>query len=167
MSSTQNSGRGRLLGSIEASVTLHTSTTETVVGTAIPIPADSINDGDVIVGRLMGQFSTTSTPTINFQCRLGGTDFIETGARTTGSGVSAVGFILEYQGTVRTIGATGTTMWALWLLSGDSTVNIAVADTTADSTDFTAANDVDVTATWSASSASNTITATQHTLRVL
>lgn len=144
--------------------------TEQLVFPVVRLPANFMADGRSIRLRAYGKLSTTGTPTIIFRVRLGGlagTLVALAPTLTMGSGVSNVVWSLEVMLQVRTNGASGTV-----IAFGDVSVNtastptvvaasfgVAGYNTPATATvDFTADQDLAITAQWSAASASNTLT---------
>ena len=165
------------------------TTTETALFPAIAIPANVLADAKTFRLTALGQYSNTGTPTMLFSARLGDvgdiTDTLicKSPAITTPSGVTACLWKVEIYLTVRSNGATGTLMG-----NGTATVHAAVAGTVASATgaasvqpmtaggvttpatiteNFTIANYITLTLTWSAMSASNTATGLNLTLEQL
>lgn len=159
------------------------SSTETIIFPDITIPATYLQDGRLLKVRVFGQYSNTGTPTLTFAVRWGGvsgTLLATSAACTTPSGVTAAMFEFEVWLQVRTNGATGTIM-----ANGVAKVFAAVAGTVASATgeglvtpmsaggvttpaavtvDLTVDTALSVTAKWSASSSSNTLTGLQYEL---
>lgn len=162
------------------------TTTETVIFPNVTIPANYMNDGRCLKLRVFGQYSTTSTPTIIFSVRWGGvsgTVLMKTAACTTPTGVTAACFELDGLIQARSNGSSGTIM-----ANGTARVFAAVAGTVASATgeglvtpmtaggvttpatatvDLTADTALSVTATWSAASASNTLTGLNYLLETV
>lgn len=163
------------------------TTTETALFTAPTIPANYLQDGRTLRLRAGGQYSTTSTPTIIFGLRYGsataGVMLAKTAACTTPSGVTAAMWNLDLIMTVRSNGSAGT-LFAM----GTAQLFAGVAGTVASATgeglltpmgsagvlapavatcDFTADTALNLTLTWSASSASNTATGKIYLLESL
>lgn len=146
------------------------TTTETAIFTAPTLPADYMSDGRVLRIRAFGKLSTTGTPTIAFGLRFGtatgGVLLAVTEAMTNGSGVANVNWALDIIVQTRSNGATGTllAMGEASLHSAAGTVlanvfGVSGYDAPAVATcDLTAATALTLTATWSAASASNTLT---------
>lgn len=130
------------------------------------IGANSLVPGSVIRLTAFGTFSTTGTPTLLLGFYYGGvagTALAATTAITTGSGVTNVPWRLEYQGIVRSAGASGTIMgqgcaylgtavsaWSIYPLPQTALATVSI--------DTTTAKNVTVGAQWGTSSASNTLT---------
>lgn len=151
------------------------STTETIVFPNVTIPANYMQDGRALRLRAFGKLSTTGTPTITFAVRWGGvagTLLATTEAITNGSGVTNVNWELEIYIQTRANGATGTL-----LVFGSAQVHTAAGTVVANtfsvsgydapaqvtSLDLTADTALSLTATWSAASASNTLTGMLYT----
>lgn len=159
---------------------------ETIIFPSPNIPANFMQDGRLLRLRAMGQYSNTGTPTLIFGLRWGGvagTLIGKTAACTTPSGVTAAMWDLDALIQVRSNGSSGKL-----IVLGTARVFAAVAGTVASATgeglvtpisaggvitpaevtcDLTAAADLAITATWSASSASNTLTGHIYTLEAL
>jgi hypothetical protein len=159
---------------------------ETIIFPNITIPANYLQDGRCLRLRIFGQYSTTGTPTLIFGLRWGGvagTLLCKTAACTTPSGVTAACWDLDIIIQTRSNGSTGTLM-----ANGTARLFAAVAGTVASATgeglvtpmtaggvvtpaavtcDLTADTALAITATWSASSASNTLTGLNYTLEAL
>lgn len=162
------------------------TTTETIIFPNITIPANYMQDGRTLRIRAFGQYSTTATPTIIFTLRWGGvagTVLCKTAACTTPSGVTAAMWDLDIMVQTRSNGSSGTIM-----ANGVARVFAAVAGTVASATgeglvtpmsaggvvtpavatvDLTADTALSLTATWSAASASNTLTGLNYTIEAL
>jgi hypothetical protein len=132
----------------------------------IVLPANLLDVGQVLRMKAFGVLSTTVTPTIILGFYYGavaGTALAASAAITTGSGVTNVPWEIEYEGRVRTTGTGGTIMGRGTMQLGTSvsaiTFNPLPATALATVTiDTTTAKQVTVGATWSAASASNTLT---------
>lgn len=157
---------------------IHTTTTETIIFPNVTIPANYMQDGRLLRMRAYGKLSTTGTPTITFAIRwggVGGTLLATTEAITNGSGVANVNWSLEAYIQTRTNGATGTL-----LVAGDARVHTSATAVSinvfgvsgydapaAVTVDLTADAALSLTADWSASSASNTLTGMVYVLESL
>lgn len=145
--------------------TVANTTSETAIAT-FPIAANDAAVGAVYVIRAWGTAAVTGTPTITFRGRLGGaggTSMAALGAVTVRSGATDGQWDAEFRLAVATIGGSGT--WAPILkvghnfLTSATTYTMLGPATAAPVTkDSTIANDMVLTAQWSAASASNTIT---------
>lgn len=162
------------------------TTTETIIFPNVTIPANYMADGRLIRITAYGRHSTTGTPTLTFRIRLGGvagTVIVASGALTTGSGVTAGMWRMEVLLQMRSNGSAGTVLGTGLVLVGDdaaSTVGSAtnthggdfmgsagVATPATASLDFTADQALSITATWSAASASNTLTGHNYVVESL
>ena len=160
------------------------TTTETIVAPNVTIPANYMADGRLLRLRVIGQWSSgTGPPTLIFGVRWGGvagTLLCKTAACTLVASVTAAMWDLEVLLQTRTNGASGTIM-----ANGIARVFAGVAGTVASATgeglvtpmtnggvitpaavtvDLTADTALSVTATWSASSTSHTLTALHYVL---
>ena len=154
------------------------TTDETVIFPNVVIPANFLQDGRALRIRAFGKLSTTGTPTITFAIRWGGvagTLLATTEAITMGSGVTNVNWSIEAILQVRSNGASGSV-----LVMGDChvhTSSTAVSQNVfgvsgydapaAVTVDLTADTALSLTADWSASSASNTLTGMIYTIEAL
>jgi hypothetical protein len=152
------------------------TTTETTIFTAVTIPAGYLQGSRAMGVKAMGRFSTTATPTIRFRLRLGGVagTLVWDSGTITLTTVTAALWWLDVlivgrsdgpTGTVMGIGpcivgsalapavasATGAAAVGIFGSGGDDTPAVATLDLGADQA-------LVVTATWSAASASNTLT---------
>lgn len=162
------------------------TTAETIIFPNVVIPANYMQANRILHARVFGQYSTTGTPTLIFGSRwggVGGTLLCKTAACTTPSGVTAACFELDFLIQTRSDGSSGTLM-----CNGTCRLFAAVAGTVASATgeglvtpmtaggvttpavatvDLTADTALAVTATWSAQSASNTLTGLQYLIEAL
>jgi hypothetical protein len=158
------------------------TTTETIAYGNITLPANYMQNNRSVKLTVIGQYSTTATPTVIFGLRLGGvagTLICKTAACTLPT-ITAGLWKTETWLTTRSNGATGTIMG-----NGEATVYAGVAGTVASATgealvtpmtnggvltpatmtgDFTTDQALSITATWSAASASNTLTGLHYYL---
>lgn len=160
--------------------------TETIIFPNITIPANYMADGRVLRITIFGRHSTTGTPTLTFRVRWGGvagTVLAASGAITCGSGVTAGMWRMDVLIQTRSNGSAGTlfvTGQATVADDAASTVGSAtnthgsdfmgsagVATPAAVAVDLTADTALSVTATWSAASASNTLTGHNYILESL
>jgi hypothetical protein len=151
--------------------------TETSIFPDVLISGNYLFDGRRLLIRAKGKYSDTGTPTLIFSLRLGGaagTLICKTPAITLPSGVSNVPWEVEVELIVRTNGATGTVIGygTVRVYSGSAptvasaTGAAAVAPMTLGgatgpgtaTVDLTTDQVLALTATWSAASASNTLT---------
>lgn len=162
------------------------STTETIIFPNVTIPGNYMQDGRVLRVTSLGRLSTTATPTVRFRLRWGGvsgTTIWDSGTMTCGSGVTAALWWLMVTLVTRSNGATGTVFCGGPVIVGSAlapTVGSATGaaaagaygsagdDTPAAVTvDLSADTALSLTATWSAASASNTLTGHQHNIETL
>lgn len=152
-----NSGLFRMT----ATATVANTTAETTLigaGQGVTtIPANLFAAGKTIDIDIWGVLSTTGTPNITLQIKLGSL-VLTTGAVAAGSTVTNVGFRITAKITCRTPGASGVFIGqGMAWINGTAFPMVATATSTLDSTATLA---IAATATWSAASASNTISAT-------
>ena len=133
---------------------------------AIVIPANMLEVGTDITIEADGEFSNTATPTLALGFFYGSVSTIlaQSAAITTATTVTGVPWNMRWNGRVRAIGSTGTIYGAGILHLGTALgafatpvpipITKALRTTTVDTT---AASAIGVSAAWSASSASNTI----------
>ncbi|MDH6448169.1 hypothetical protein M2155_000577 [Streptomyces sp. SAI-119] len=150
---------------LSAANTLANSTTQTAIAT-YTIPANDAVAGAVYRIKAWGTLGVTGTPTITFVCKLGGTGgatMVTFPAVTVRSGATDGFWEAEFYLSCATTGASGT--WAPMarythnFLTSVTTYTPVGPITAAPVTrDTTVANDMVLCATWSAASASNTIT---------
>lgn len=163
-----------------------TSTAETVIFTDQTIFADYMSGERIIRLLVRGKFSTTTgPPTLRFRVRWGGSAGVllaDSGTMTTIASVTNAMFKIDVTIQVRSNGVTGT-----MLAMGEAMLYGAVAPTVGSATgapaiaamsaggvtapavattDLTIDKALSVTAQWSASSASNTLTGMQYLLKV-
>ncbi len=162
------------------------TTTETIIFPNVTIPANTMQDGRRLSIRAIGQWSTgTGPPTLIFGLRWGGvagTMLCKTAACTTVASVTAAVWDLDIVVQTRSNGS-GATVMAL----GTARVFAGVAGTVASATgeglvtpmtvagvlapaiatiDATADTALSLTATWSASSTSHTLTGLDYSMRI-
>lgn len=157
-----------------ASKTLANDTTETSLlstGEGLTtLPANQLQPGSRLRISLSGVMSTTGTPTLNLKVKIGGATIASTGAVATAGTISNNVWSLDFDCTCRTYGATGTLIGQGWFRYDDSThagTAEGIAMTATASINTTAELAIDVTATWGAASASNTITCSNAAIQIL
>jgi hypothetical protein len=157
---------------------LASSTTLTDVSPTPPIvlPANTLEQGMEIELAAFGQFSTTATPTLLLGFYYGGVAGVALAASTaitTGTTAAAWPFKMRYRGIVRSVGTAGSIVGQGELLLGTSLIAFsarAIPETAAARTvaiDTTAAKAVTVGAQWGTSSASNTLTLNDISLKLI
>lgn len=158
------------------------TTAETIIFTNQTVPANYLQGGRQLRITAYGRHSTTATPTLTFRLRwggVGGTVLAASGAMTCGSAVSAAMWMVELLVQTRLDGPTGTLFVTGFARLGEdaaSTVGSAtnagaqdfmgsagVATPAAVTVDLTPDTALSLTATWSAASASNTLTGHSYT----
>lgn len=155
-----------------------TSTTLTDVSPTPPIvlPANLLEQGSELEIRAHGQFSNTGTPTLLIGIYFGGVAgaaLAATSAVTTTTGATAWPWILDYRGVVRAVGTSGS-------INGEGRIYLGTAltaftvrpipETAAGRTvtiDTTAAKSVTIGAQWGTSSASNTLTCNDISVKLI
>ncbi|MFE3031589.1 hypothetical protein ACFXKY_08060 [Streptomyces canus] len=153
---------------LSASTTVANTTSETVMA-VMTIPANDAVAGAVYRIKAWGTASVTGTPTLTLRSRLGGvagTALGSSGARTASSGVTNRSWQVTVDLVCLTTGVSGT--WFASQITYEA-VSLAAAapfaspglildGTAAATADSTISEDLVLTATWSAASASNTLT---------
>lgn len=158
------------------------TTTETIAYGNVTLPANYLQADRSFKLTVLGQYSTTATPTLIFTARWGGVAgvVLAKNSAATLPTVTAGLWKVELWCTTRSNGASGTLM-----VNGEATFYAGVAGTVASATgeslvtamtaagvitpavatvDLTADTPLSITATWSAASASNTLTGLQYYL---
>lgn len=145
-----------LIYSAEAASAVITNTdAETDFDKKVTVPANTLRAGDVIRVRAMAKCpSTNSTNTLTLKLKLGSIVIIATAAVDVAD--DDLGY-LEADIVFRTVGATGTLVAAgmQCLDAAGTNPGTAIKDSTV--VDTTVANDVKVSATWSAAHADNQV----------
>lgn len=144
---------------------------------AITIPGNTLEAGVEIELYAEGQFSNTSTPTLLLGFYYGGiagAALAASGAITTITGATAWAWRMQYRGTVRTIGTTGSIQGqgALWMPASLTQFQApyaipAVAANRVVTIDTSTAKTITVGAQWGTSSASNTLTCTNISVQLI
>ncbi|MEV6504783.1 hypothetical protein AB0M61_01510 [Streptomyces sp. NPDC051642] len=150
---------------LSAATTVANTLTQTAIATHT-IPANDAAVGAVYLVRAWGTLGVTATPTITFVCKLGGaagTAMVTFPAVTVRSGATDGFWDLEFYVVCAATGGSGT-----WSPMAKYTHNFLTSATTYTpvgpitsapvTRDTTVSNDMVLCATWSAASASNTIT---------
>lgn len=157
----------------------NTSTTLTDVSPlpAITVPGNLLEVGTEIELWASGEFSNTATPTLLLGFYYGGVAGVALAASTTITTITAAtawSWQMYYRGVVRTAGATGTIngqgelrmpasltqFQAPYVIPATAAARTATIDTTA-------AKSITVGAQWSASSASNTLTVNDISVKII
>lgn len=150
-----------------ASATVANTTTETTLAStgegSLTLPANFLRPGRTVRVRASGFASDTGTPTLRFRVKLGSTTIGDTGAIALTGTVSNEGFVVDYELTCRTAGASGTVI-GQGFSHVDNSTNTGLLEslpsTAAVTVNTTTAQAVSVTAQWGTASSSNTITCT-------
>lgn len=166
------------LGVSDDGTAVANTTTETILFPNVTIPANYLHDGRTLVLFAFGRYSTTATPTLRFRLRWGGVAgtvlwdsgtitlatvtaalwctgpiFIRTRSNGASGSLFAIGRAELGSAAAPSVGsATGASGAGVFGSAGDDTP-AAVG-----SLDLTVDTALSLTATWSAASASNTIT---------
>lgn len=166
-----------------STTTVANTTTETLLAPNLVLPVRYLRLSRYLRIRAWGQFSTTVTPTMTFKVHLGsaGTNADPTvcasAAITTASGATTLDWKLEVDIAVRseTIGATSANVMGIGeLIVTDAATNTKVAQFLPASApavsggyNVEAQNSLGTYLTWSAASASNTLTTHLYTVESL
>lgn len=156
----------------------NTSTTLTDVSATpnIVLPGNTLEQGSEIEITAYGEFSNTGTPTLILGLYYGGVAGVAlaaTTAITTTTGAASWPWMLQYRGVVRSVGTAGSINGQGWIKLGTSLVAATVRfipETLALRTvaiDTTTAKAVTVGAQWGASSASNTLTCQDISVKLI
>jgi hypothetical protein len=156
----------------------NTSTTLTDVSPAPPIviPANTLEPGSEIEIMAEMTFSNTATPTLIVGLYYGGVAGVAlaaTSAITTTTGAASWPVMMRYRGIVRSVGTTGSIYGQGELLLGTALTAFSVRpipETAAARTvtiDTTAAKTITVGAQWGTSSASNTLTCNDISVKLV
>lgn len=153
-----------------ANTTTETTLLGTVLGT-YTIEASQINlAGKTVRVRVRGVVSDTLTPTLNIKFKIGGTTIVSTGAQTMVTSLANNSFECVVDLVTRTTGSSGTIM-ANGMFNYNTPAFALVSEpmviTSTATVNLTTTQVIDVTATWSAASASNTITGQTVTVEIL
>lgn len=137
------------------------------------LPANFFSIGKVLRVTAQGRISNTATPTITFDIRLGAVIVFTSGAITTVTTITNKTWQLEVLLTCRAIGAStsanlmGAGSWNTSAVASNNSIIPDTAPVVGTGFDSTNSQTVDVFATWSAASASNTITLHSYILESL
>lgn len=115
-----------------------------------------LTTGRVLRVTVSGKYSDTGTPTLQLKLKMGSVTLLDLGAVTLGSGVSNKQFQATFLLVVRTTGVSGTVQASLVNARLDDDLLQAIANVA--TVDTTIAETLQLSAQWSASSASNTAT---------
>lgn len=141
------------VGLVTSTVTVTNTTTETSIYSGM-LPANSLSLGDFSELILAGSYDTNSASDVwTVRIKFGGTT-IHTLTRTSSNNVTAAGWHISMQGSVRTSGVSGT-MADVVRVHDDDTV-LTVSDAGTHTIDTTADIAVDITVQWNVATASTT-----------
>jgi hypothetical protein len=150
-------------GACNTTNTVANTASECNFGTNYTLPANYCVPGRVI--RVIGQgiFSSTGSPTLTFKIKFG-TTAIGTSPATSATSSGSTAFRVEFQIICDTTGASGTVegqgiVFVFNNASSSTDSQIATAGTT--TVDTTASQTAQMSVTWSAANAANTITLRQ------
>lgn len=145
-----------------ADQTVANTVTETTLYTGI-ISANEMNANMAFRVTVLGRYSALVADHFTLNFKQGGTTFLS--IASAAATVTNAYWKAEFIVVCRTTGAAGTVISTARLISNNLTQS--AADTGTHTLDTTAAQNITITVTWSAASASDTITATQFFMEVL
>jgi len=151
-------------------VTVSSTTAETtLIGAGVgnvTLPAGFFVAGKSIGIKAFGIHSSAGGVTIRLRIKLGSTTILDTGATNSGNDTDQ-GFSIDADICCRTSGVSGTVIGqGYYLEEGSNEKHAGMVNTTTTTIDTTAALAVNLTAEWSTSSASNSISCTKLYLDV-
>jgi len=152
--------------STSSSTAISNTAATTAFSKTFSIPANYLRAGSVVRVHAGGIYSTTGTPTIFFQARVGSQRFFQSSIITTAANASNYAWNLSAMDVFRTIGAAAThapgpgfvNMATGSVVSTTVAINDGNANTANTNVNSTGALTVDITVTWGTASLSNTIT---------
>jgi len=151
------------IGVQTANITVANTVTETTITSAgqgtHTLPANYLTVGKSMEFSFRGFYTTTSTPTLRFRFKIGGTTIIETGTVTMPTIASNSLFWGEVKFTCRTTGGSGTIFAEGFVMCGGTTFTFMqmVSSSTA-TVNTTSALSVLVSAQWGTAAVANTLT---------
>lgn len=139
------------------SAAIHTLAVETAFDKTYELGTDTLRPGDVIKWEASGKHSTTGTPTLEIKVKIGTIVLAASGALTCANDASNLPWQLNGSTTIRVGGAsaTGSTNAKCHLATAATTDTTVIIRTAVSGNQHTQSL-AQVTATWSASSVSNT-----------
>jgi len=162
-------GQSKDLYVATAAATVANTTDETTLAGSgegsLTLAADFFTAGRALQIQMRGQLGDTGTPTLNVKVKLGATVICETTA-TALSGVTDVEWLLDVLLTCRSAGAAGSFIGG-GLLDYDDGNEVSLSSGTPVTVDTTGSLALDVTATWGAADALNTITCQEMLVRLV
>lgn len=168
MATRGRKGNGKVqVHSQEANVS-HDNSTDVALLTAYSLPAKSVNDGDVIHFSAHGAISSagSSPGTLAIAVLVGGVTILTYTTPTLTTSLSAEGFYITGFITIRSVGATGTAVAGISVQCGDTTVDGAAQQGTAQTVNFDTASAVTLSFDWSVADAGNVLDVDGFEVRV-
>jgi hypothetical protein len=158
-------GPGVMYANTADSSAIASTAVETNFSLNFTLPQNFLSVGRVLRVTASGKASDTGTPTLDFKLKAGSVTLLDLTAITLPSGITDKQWTATFLLVCRTTGGSGTVQTSLVhaLIDDDllqSIANVATVDTTA-------TNVLQMSATWSASSASNTVTQELMLIEVL
>jgi len=153
----------------------NTTTETTVFGNASTGSTQTIEGGMARVGQIYrveirGVYTTTASPTMRIRIKIGGSNVVDFGAVTLAPASGRFEIVADIH--IQVVGATGTAFiqYCYWNftngLSGTGAPTHVFSANTA-TVDFTTSKQIDITAQWSAASASNTFTSSTQQINIV
>lgn len=151
-----------------SNVTVTNTVTETSLLTnKITIPANYFAVGNGIDIDLRGFHSTSGNPNVTVKIKLGSTIILNTGVVSSGNGTD-FGLEIEAMLTCRSIGVSGTISGQGQYIELMTSPNLfSMVNTSPITLDTTISQDLDVTVQWGVASASDSMTLTDGTIRIV
>lgn len=138
---------------------------ETAFASSYTVSANSLAAGDVIRIKLWGVYGTSVVaPNITMKVKIGSTTVLNTGAITAVAGVTNGGWFGDIDLSFFTVGASGTCdaqAYGEFATAATTGLSVNVPNAGTQVIDTTTSQAITITITWSAASASNTITLRQ------
>jgi len=154
--------------STSSSSAISSTATETTFSVSYALPADVLTKaGAVLRVRASGHYSTSGAPYLTLRAKVGGQTLAEA-LLATASNAANYGWSLETDAVVRFTGSSSFNLqrgYSYFSTAGASTVSSALWGQ--GSLDTTTSQTVQITATWSTASTSNTVTMDMLTVEVL
>jgi hypothetical protein len=159
-----------LLSTVSVSNTVAETTLLAAGAGSLTLPANIMRAGEMLFIYGYGTITNTSTPTIQIKVKIGGVTVLDTTATTMLTITGTTQWQLSAQINCRTVGAGGTGFaQAQFNYFSTPTVSniVQMINTSTFALNTTISNVIDVTATWGAASASNTINSTNMNMVLL
>lgn len=161
---TSGSASASLFRQSSATTVFNTVTESTLITSVTgtkTLNANFFTVGRILRGQVRGRYGTTGTPTLQIKVKLGSTTILDSGAVAMPNNATDKLCDIDFDIVCRTIGASGTVFGQGKMVYNDSTgqalLVLPMVITAAVTIDTTASQVVDVTATWGAADAANTI----------